>query len=261
MEAFYGVLRIVHIFAGTLGLLTLVVPFAAKKGGTVHKKIGAIFALAMAATAITGLVIASLWISIPLEVKPPSPSLGPDAIVERARSLRTMGAFLGFVGLLTLNALVQGIGALGRKTRPEGSLHPMRMILPLLVFAGGLLLLIGGAGRGDVRFIVFGVLGTLIGINDVRFAVRPLPTRMAWWYQHMRGMSTAAIAGVTAFMVFNANRLIGIPQNVRFIPWILPTLVGSPLIAISIRRYMKKFRETDGRGDRRVSSPAAPAVE
>src|SRR5215472_9664633 len=130
MDTFYSLLRFTHIAAGTLGLLTLTVPLVAKKGGTVHTRVGWVFTGAMASSALTGLLIAALWIAVPLTVKPPAPSLSAEQGAARAHFFRSFGAFLGFVGILTLSSLAQGIGALGRKTRPEGSLRPLALLLP-----------------------------------------------------------------------------------------------------------------------------------
>lgn len=51
--------------------------------------------------------------------------------------------------------------------------------------------------------------------------------------RHLSGMGGAAIAFVTAVLVVNAGR-------VNVIAWVLPTIVGSPLIGIAIARTQRR---------------------
>ena len=57
----------------------------------------------------------------------------------------------------------------------------------------------------------------------------------AWLYRHIGKMSGAYIATVTAFLV----------TNIHFLPstivWLAPTVIGTPLIAYTIRKYKMKF--------------------
>jgi len=245
MNEVYQVLRVFHIAVASIGLLTLLVPLISKKGGSVHKKVGFVFVAAMYATAITGIAIAASFITIPLEVKPPPTALDPAALAAYVAHHRSMGAFLLFTGVLTLNSLTQGMGAISRKHSPEKSARRIDVLMALLTLGGGAMLAVAGLGTASMLDVSFGAIGIFAGTTNLRFALRPLPTRMAWWYQHMRGMITASIAALTAFMVFNASRLTGgaLPPSLRIVPWILPAIVGAPLLTLWIRSYRKKFHE------------------
>jgi hypothetical protein len=109
-------------------------------------------------------------------------------------------------------------------------------------------------GPGWERFgivpVVFGALGMVLSGLDVRRFVQPPADRDAWWFAHMAGMLGSYIATVSAFSVVNFDFL---PTTVR---WLWATVIGTPLIAIWIASYRRRFRG-------RVHAPVAarPAGE
>jgi hypothetical protein len=78
---------------------------------------------------------------------------------------------------------------------------------------------------------------------------------MAWWYEHMGAMLGGGIAFHTAFLVLGLQRLLALPLmgTAMVVPWLLPTVIGLPTIAIWTRYYRRKFREDRAR-------TAAPAT-
>ena len=82
---------------------------------------------------------------------------------------------------------------------------------------------------GGVVLLVFGAIGLLVSIEDLRRIGRPVETR-ARIAHHMSRMMGATIAVVTAFLVV----------NVRFEPgwiiWLGPTVVLTPLIFVWAKR-------------------------
>lgn len=83
--------------------------------------------------------------------------------------------------------------------------------------------------------IVFGGLGTWLGLKDIREFLNPTNDPKAWFFSHMIGMITAYIAAVSAFSAVNMHFLPTVLQ------WLWPTLIGSPLLTIWIRSYKEKF--------------------
>lgn len=63
-----------------------------------------------------------------------------------------------------------------------------------------------------------------------RWAARARPRR--WLPLHVRGMGGSYIALVTALAVVNAGG--------RWAAWVLPTLVGTPLIELAVRRAVRR---------------------
>lgn len=87
----------------------------------------------------------------------------------------------------------------------------------------------------DVILVVFGAISIIMIYSDFRFFRQSNHSKQAWLFRHIGKMSGAYIATVTAFLV----------TNVHFLPqlavWLLPTVIGSPIIAYTIRKYKLKF--------------------
>jgi hypothetical protein len=81
---------------------------------------------------------------------------------------------------------------------------------------------------------------------------------MHWWYEHLSSMFATGIAGYTAFLVFGGARLL--PSVARSqlytIFWILPALIGVPIIFMTVAYYQRKFNETG-----RASGVSSPQVQ
>ena len=59
-EAFIAGLRSIHIVAGAVALATFWIPWVVKKGARVHRRVGWVYALAMAIVSATAL-ISCIW--------------------------------------------------------------------------------------------------------------------------------------------------------------------------------------------------------
>jgi len=58
-----------------------------------------------------------------------------------------------------------------------------------------------------------------------------------WLPRHISGMLGSYIAMTTALLVVNASAIPGsIPD---FVYWLLPTIIGTPLIVLTVRRYRR----------------------
>lgn len=212
-----------HVIGGATGLCVMAVPLIAKKGGGWHRRAGWLFVAGMSTSGVTGAVIAVRFL---LETR-----TGP-------------AVFFGLLSLLLLESLWVALAALRRKGRPEPSRRPLDLGAPATLALAGLGAAAFGVHRGSVLPMAFGALSLLAGLGDLRFALRPLPSRMAWWYQHMASIMVACITAVTAFMVLNVNRLVGpLPPMISWLPWILPTALTVPLFLRWIQRYKVRFRE------------------
>lgn len=213
----------VHIVGGMTGLATMVVPLVTKKGGPWHRRAGWGFVAGMRVSAASGLVLAVRF------------------LVEGRLA---DGVFFGVLSLVLAEALWSGLAALRRKRRPEASRGVIDRGLPAVLFVASVAAALFGVLRGEFLIALFSGIGVANGAGSFRFAVRPLPSRMAWWYQHMSSMMTACITAVTAVLVVNAGRIFGpIPDAVVWVPWVLPSLIIVPPFVVWIRYYRAKFRE------------------
>lgn len=237
MSLLYDLVRNLHILAGMAGLALAVVPLITRKGARVHRQTGLWFTRAMTVAGVTGLMMSLAWLVAPARFHPVGQ---PDPAAARLG-----GLFLGTIALVTLAALQQMLGALARKRRPRPTPSALDLGLPVVLGAAGLASVVAGALAQRGLLIAFGALALANAASDLRFVLRPLPTRMAWWYQHMRGAMGAIIAAYTAFLVFGASRFIAgaLPPALAWLPWVAPTAVAVPLFSLWIARYRKRFGE------------------
>lgn len=205
----------IHVLAGTVALIVAPIALVTRKGGPTHRRWGKVYFWAMALVAATALVV-GFWRSI---------------------------LFLMLTAVFSFYAALSGYRVLYRK-RPDLGQRPSALDW----FAAGVTLVASaslvtlGIAKPTPRFrelstvaIVFGGVGLSIAGLDVLRFLRPPADKRAWWYRHMANMLGSYIAAVTAFSVVNFAFL---PPPLR---WLWPTLVGTPLIAIWITYYRRRF--------------------
>ena len=87
----------------------------------------------------------------------------------------------------------------------------------------------------------FGVFTFLNGAKDLRFFIRQPKKEKLWWlHQHIGAMGGSYIAAVTAAAVQNGNLFLAADSSIKWLPWVLPTVIGSPMISVFKRRYFKR---------------------
>lgn len=239
MHAVYSLAQILHLVGGAVGLLLVPVPLVVKKGGPIHKRVGKVFVLAMTIAGWTGLFMATTWLVAPLEFRPGRMETAP------VEAVRGSGLFLGTIALILLSALRQMTRAPLRKREKTVAPTLVDRALPLATAIAGIATAATGLLHGRGLLVAFGVLAIFAGTTDLRFVVRPLPTRMAWWYQHMTGAMVAVISALTAFLVFGGRRWLAdlVPEEWRWIFWIAPALVIVPATQVWIASYKRRFGE------------------
>lgn len=207
----FTVIRAGHIACGTVALVFAPLAMMTVKGGLWHRRWGKIYFWAMAGVAITA--SGMCW-------------------------LRS-GMFLFLVAIFSFYLALTGYTALWRK-KPED--RPS-----LLDWCATMAMLLAGAGLiaagifdnelGDKRSvsIIFGMIGLLLGGNDLWCFFKPSKNKRAWWFNHMTRFLAAYVATVTAFSVV----------NFRFLPdiwrWLWPTVIGTMGIFIWRAYYKNKF--------------------
>jgi hypothetical protein len=227
MDTTMTTLRALHIAAGTIALLVAPAAMLTVKGGQAHRRWGKIYFWAMALVAATAVAL-GLW-------RP--------------------NVFLTLLALFSFYMAFSGYRVLFRKQPAQGqgpqavdwgaALVTLAASAALIVFG----LLRPGPAWQRVGFVpvVFGLLGIVLAGLDVWKFVRPPSDRHAWWFAHMAGMLGSYIATVSAFSVVNFTSL---PTTTR---WLWPTLIGTPLIALWVTYYKRRFA-------RRAGQPAEVAT-
>lgn len=209
---FFSLLIPLHVVSGSIALLAG--PFAIfnQNGGRVHRLAGKSFFWSMMLVAATGLTMSVLKSNLfLLMIAVFSFYLAFSG--RRALSLKQLhhGQKAGWIDWTAL--VVCGIFGLG------------------LVLFGGYLLYKGQSF--GIASVVFGFILTLRILADFRRFTRDNKDRKSWLYVHIGNMMGAYIAALTAFLVQNVH------TDPAFIVWIAPTLLISPLISITIRKFQK----------------------
>jgi hypothetical protein len=152
------------------------------------------------------------------------------------------GLFFLLVALFSFYLAFTGYRVLSRKTPQQ---RPGKMdwtAASMMVFSGvtlvayGLYLML--TSSSGIVPIVFGGIGFLFGLSDIRDFLHHPADKMAWWYSHMTRMLSAYIATVTAFSVVNFEFL---PPLAR---WLWATVAGTVGIIIWTGYYRKRFSGT-----------------
>lgn len=197
----FGVLVGLHAAGGSVALLTGPISMVAAKGGPLHRKAGSVYAVAMFVTAISALYLAIVVNNVLLLV------------------IAVFSFFLVFTGTRALER---------RRSRPSGILDHA---VPWATLAFGVALLARGAVLSDITNLFFGLGGIVLAIRELR-ALRSLHTQ--WLLMHITAMLGAYIATFSAFLVVNIGF---VPKPLLFI---VPTLIGTPLIAWAVVHYRQR---------------------
>lgn len=204
-----------HVVAGFVALFAGAGAFLTAKGGRRHRRLGRWYVRSMAFVAGSALLLYAF---------------------EQTETRR----FLSFVAVFSFYFVFSGDRVLSRK-RPTAS--PARLdwlAVVLLIGASAGLVAVGGwwllngQGFGAVA-LVFGGIGTAVGLQDVRWFARGDTEPRAWFYEHLSRMAAGYIATVTAFSSVNFTFA---PTLVR---WLWPTVLGTPLVFLLVRRYRRQF--------------------
>lgn len=204
----YKVFLVIHIIAGTIGLISGTVNMIRKKGDKYHKIVGLFF--------LYGMLMVS-FSSFALSIIHPN-------------------YFLFIVGVFTLYLVTTGqrylsLKNLGYSQKPtfiDWALT-LTMLLFGLTFIGlGVLHLMHNNTFGIV-FIVFGSIGLIMAKTDIKNYKGKSEIKNVWLTFHIQRMCAGYIAALTALLVVNfPNGLL--PNYLAFVPWLTPTAVVTPLI-------------------------------
>ncbi|RYD58408.1 MAG: hypothetical protein EOP56_05705 [Sphingobacteriales bacterium] len=214
----YQMLLLLHIVAGTASLASGIFAMMARKSKGSHTLAGTWFYVAMYTVGATALIM----------------------------SLLKWNPFLFSVGVFSLYLTWSGKQAIFYWRLTEQHKPKLAEKLPVLaafIMAAIMILvpgwqMIAGAGRMSPVSMVFGsimLFGTIRDFTVFRKHPYFAPRNKDWLLKHIGTMGGAYISAVTAFLVINVK---GVPF---WLPWLLPTVVGSALISFTIRKWTIKL--------------------
>jgi len=211
-----------HIIAGSISLITFLIPLFVKKGGNIHRKVGWVYVYTMWAVIISALLL---------------------SIINIFTKDYTSALFLGFLAVLTATPLWSAIAILSNKKNLSHRYINIKKILSGFTFVFGVAnfiaaFVIGFKHSMAVLLIFFGIIGCLTG-KDVLQSAEKLNTQTNWLNEHLSGMITGGIAAYTAFFAFGGSSFFGnlFSGYGMIVPWVSPTIIGM----ILIKRYKKKL--------------------
>lgn len=218
MDQLFKILLVFHITVGSLSLIVFWIPVFVKKGGDLHVKVGKVYVWLMWCVVISAIFMSAINL------------LNGHYIV---------GAFLGFLSVITAHPLWYAISILKYKKEVPSQVVLINQLLNLFLITAGaglfiwsLLLKVEGEA---ILLMVFGLIGI--------FTAGPRLLRKeksdTWMANHIEGMLGTGIAAYTAFFAFGGSRLLGhvFTEQLIIIPWILPTIIG----VYGIKYYKRKF--------------------
>lgn len=213
MDALFKTFLILHIVAGTIGLITGTINIIAKKGGKRHRIVGSLFLYSMLTVSLSAFVLSVLH---------------PNY-------------FLFIVGVFTLYMVSSGTRYLHLKNLSKGQKPATTdwLLTYFMLFFGVLFILFGiyhlvNKNSFGIVFIVFGIIGLRLVQADFRNFRGKANVINVWLTAHIQRMMGAYVAALTAFLVVNNTLIPG------YIAWLLPTVIMLPLIVMWVRKYKVK---------------------
>jgi len=243
MASLFQWLRWMHVGAGGLALILFWIPAIARKGGRTHIRAGWFYVACMSVVVVTALAMSGLAFTIPLTVRRIARPLSTAGLSDFLRGQRLSATFLAYLAGLTLAAGWQGIWAIETKREPKAMRTPFSLTLNVMVLLAGLTVLALGIKYRSGPLLALSPIGPFIAAGNLRYLLRGPQSRMHWWYEHLGSMFGTGIAGYTAFLVFGGARLLPAVARSQLytIFWVLPALIGVPVIFMTVAYYQPKF--------------------
>ncbi|TAE76328.1 MAG: hypothetical protein EAZ85_00200 [Bacteroidetes bacterium] len=214
-------LKFIHIFAGSLTLLSGFIAITSKKGRTIHRLSGKVFFWAMTLTTVLA-VNASIF-------KPKFYFFIPIAII----SFYQVASGYRILFIKTLHK--------GQSPQIVDWVLTLGMLVTSFVFVFlGIMNLEKDIFYSIVLFS-FSTIGLYCCIIDLYNYIQKPKNKFYWLFIHIFRMSHGFIAGLTAFLVTNSKLFPFLPQVLLLI---IPIAIGQPIISLVIWNYNRKLKKT-----------------
>jgi uncharacterized membrane protein len=215
----HSFLLVLHVISGTAALGGGLTAIIARKSKGLHTRAGSVYYLGMYGVAVTGV----------------------------AMTLMKFNPFLLAIGLFSFYLTFTGKRFIEYYRRREiwkalpSDLVPGYVAVAVAVFmiVWPLVQMLYSKVVMVPVLAVFGLILLLNAVQDIRAlkcTENLVPRNRRFLLMHIGKMGGAYIATVTAFLVNNVQ------TNPGWIAWLLPTIIGSPMIASAIRNWKHKLR-------------------
>lgn len=213
MEQLIDYTLLLHATAGGFALLSGLIAIFTKKGAKKHIKGGQVYFWSMLIVIVSGLIVGVYRGNIFLQ------------------TIAVFSFYMAFTGKRCLRY---------KKEIKPTALDWFASILSLLVASFMLylgikaILKIGFAGAVPM-LLVFGMMLFAMSFGDLRKMKSKKFVKNAWLYEHISRMGGSFIATSTAFL------LVNIQIEPVWVMWLLPTVVGTPMIVLASRTWKNKL--------------------
>ena len=198
---------VVHILAGSLSLVFGYVALYSPKGAALHRRAGMVFVCAMLTMSVAGVTIAA--------VRNVVPALNVPA------------------GLLTAYLVITSLTTVRPPAAGSRGLHIAAMVVALAVGLTSLTFGLEAVANGGERngmpafpFFMFGVVGLLASVGDLRMLRSGALTGARRLARHLWRMSFALFIAALSFFIGQADV---IPKPIRVMP-----LLAIPVLAVLV---------------------------
>ena len=227
---------VLHVLAGTVGLVSFWIPITARKGSSRHRKWGRVACHAFMGAGVLAIAMALLSLYGAEQRLP--------MITDRVLFNGLFGWMMLYLGMLTIGFAHYGLAVVEYRNRRTA----LRGWQYQLVFAAvvGLALNCGwyGMTTGQPLMALVALVGLVAVATQLAYVWRREVTAGSHVAEHFRSLLGMGISAYTAFMSVGMIRLV--PDHV-FNPlvWAVPSIVGVGLIV----RYTLAARRREQRTD------------
>ena len=202
-----------HAFSGAVALISGIVAIISKKGRKTHILSGKFYFWSMLSVIITGLIVGSYRGNLFLQL------------------IAIFSFYMAFTGKQVL------------RNKKEFIVKPIDWGVNIISLMTGLFMLylviiniqkVGFAGVIPM-LLVFGFLLSWMAAEDLNKMRKKKFVKNDWLYTHIGRMGGSFIATSTAFL------LVNISFEPRWVVWLAPTAIGTPLIIAAIAKWKKKL--------------------
>lgn len=222
----------VHLLFAFSATAVFWVAAASPKGGRTHRLAGRWFSRVVYGAAATGGALALAALVAPGSVRLPDPLATPDAVEAAARQTRHLMWLALYVVLIIVAPVQHGLAVVNAGARPARLRTRPHATLCLSAMLGSVLLLPSVIVWQEATWLVVAPIGFVVGLRQMAYANRTEAAPADWRREHLTSLITAGITLHTTLLVFGTSRMLRWQMEgwQVWLPWVLPALVGFPLI-------------------------------
>jgi hypothetical protein len=227
-----------HLFFAFGAVAAFWMAAATQKGGARHRRAGRWFSRLVYGAALTGSALALATLITPAAVRVSSPDASAADLEAAAWHTRQLMWLSLYVMVIIVSPVQHGLAVVVAGAQPARLRSRPHLTFCLLAMLGSVVLLPTLVVWQQATWLVVAPIGFVVGLRQMAYAARAQATPDEWRREHLTSLLTAGIVLHTALLVFAATRTLQWQlQGWRmWLPWILPALVGLPLILWLRRR-------------------------